>query len=199
MLRLQGRHRQDGCLHTQMRKALWADLQLQGTNSSICMASTSMGETLRQVPRLLRQAGAPHLAGRDMAAQQSLHNLVAPPAVLGRRGVLAWRGRLPIAPCSWGRLAIAWLPTPVAWLAASIGALPRGCSIASPTARGPSRSTTACRQAQENTVVTKSFVGFLQQSAMKGNAQHPCKPLSCLQNARVSSISMVGRGVKRIC
>ena len=46
----------DSCLRTQMREALWADLQLQGTSSSICMASTSVGEAQRQAPRLLRQA-----------------------------------------------------------------------------------------------------------------------------------------------
>ena len=44
------------CLLTRMRKALWADLQLQGTCSSFCMASTSMGEAQRQAPRLLCQA-----------------------------------------------------------------------------------------------------------------------------------------------
>ena len=119
---------------------------------------------------------APHLASRDTAAQHSLHILVAPPAMLGRRGVLAWRGALPIAPCSWGRLTIAWLPTPVAWLAASIG--PRS-SIASPTTRWPSGSaTTACRKAQ----LLSLIVGVLQQSVIKAMNNTPVEALSCLQH-----------------
>ena len=41
-----------------MRKALWADLQLQGSSSSICMAGTSIGGTQRQeAPSLQCQAG----------------------------------------------------------------------------------------------------------------------------------------------